>query len=87
MTTPLDRIRQVATAMPEVEERGGDDGAAFAVAGRVFATVSGDTLRLTGDDDGVVDLTGDPDWSAIEDRVAHAWELAAPDGLLEAGGR
>jgi hypothetical protein len=29
----------------------------------------------------------DPDWQLVEDRVARSWELAAPAGLLEAGGR
>jgi hypothetical protein len=32
-------------------------------------------------------LGGDPDWTLIEDRIAHSWELAAPERLLEAGGR
>lgn len=32
-------------------------------------------------------LDGDPDWQLVEDRVARSWELAAPAGLLEAGGR
>jgi len=34
-----------------------------------------------------VDLSGDPDWALVEDRIAHSWELAAPARLLEAGGR
>lgn len=34
-----------------------------------------------------MNLTGDPDWSLVEDRIARSWELAAPDRLLEAGGR
>ena len=34
-----------------------------------------------------IDLAADPDWPAIEDRLAHSWELAAPRRLLEAGGR
>jgi len=34
-----------------------------------------------------VTLDGDPDWILIEDRIARSWELAAPRGLLEAGGR
>lgn len=34
-----------------------------------------------------IDLTGDPDWALVEDRIARSWELAAPDRLLEAGGR
>lgn len=32
-------------------------------------------------------LSGEPDWTLIEDRIAHSWELAAPERLLEAGGR
>ena len=27
------------------------------------------------------------DWTAVEDRIARSWELVAPAGLLEAGGR
>jgi hypothetical protein len=34
-----------------------------------------------------IDLSGEPDWQLVEDRVARSWELAAPAGLLEAGGR
>lgn len=34
-----------------------------------------------------VSLAGDADWALIEDRIARSWELAAPDRLLEAGGR
>lgn len=34
-----------------------------------------------------VDLAGEVDWGLVEDRIAHSWELAAPDRLLEAGGR
>ena len=34
-----------------------------------------------------VDLTGDADWSLVEDRIARSWELTAPRRLLEAGGR
>jgi len=34
-----------------------------------------------------IDLSGNPDWASVEDRVAHSWELAAPARLLEAGGR
>jgi len=29
----------------------------------------------------------DTDWAHVEDRIAQSWELAAPRGLLEAGGR
>ena len=34
-----------------------------------------------------IDLEDDADWTLIEDRVARSWELSAPTGLLEAGGR
>jgi len=34
-----------------------------------------------------IDLTGDADWTLVEDRIARSWELAAPNALLEAGGR
>jgi len=34
-----------------------------------------------------VTVAGDADWPLIEDRIARSWELAAPDRLLEAGGR
>ena len=34
-----------------------------------------------------MDMAGDIDWALVEDRIARSWELAAPDRLLEAGGR
>ena len=34
-----------------------------------------------------IDLSGNPDWPLVEDRIARSWELAAPARLLEAGGR
>ncbi|MFS0771332.1 MmcQ/YjbR family DNA-binding protein [Sphingomonas sp. 1P08PE] len=34
-----------------------------------------------------IDLSTDPDWALVEDRIARSWELAAPQRLLEAGGR
>ena len=30
---------------------------------------------------------GDVDWEHVAERIARSWELAAPRGLLEAGGR
>lgn len=30
---------------------------------------------------------GKVDWDHVADRIAESWELAAPSGLLEAGGR
>ena len=32
-------------------------------------------------------LGADTDWDHVADRVARSWELVAPRGLLEAGGR
>lgn len=34
-----------------------------------------------------VHIGEDADWTLVEDRIARSWELAAPAGLLEAGGR
>ncbi|HEX8484981.1 MmcQ/YjbR family DNA-binding protein [Sphingomonas sp.] len=34
-----------------------------------------------------MNLSDDPDWALIDDRIARSWELAAPARLLEAGGR
>ena len=35
-----------------------------------------------------INLAGDKvDWDHVADRIATSWELAAPRGLLEAGGR
>ena len=36
------------------------------------------SIRLSGED---------VDWDHVGDRIAESWELAAPSGLLEAGGR
>ncbi|SEM61005.1 phosphoribosylglycinamide formyltransferase-1 [Sphingomonas gellani] len=58
-------------------------------------------LRAAADDRGVaesgqsaptdqwvaVSVGDDSDWTALEERVVRAWELAAPAALLEAGGR
>lgn len=32
-------------------------------------------------------LSGEPDWTLVDDRIARSWELVAPRRLLEAGGR
>ena len=34
-----------------------------------------------------INLSGEPDWDHVADRIAGSWELAAPRRLLEAGGR
>ena len=35
-----------------------------------------------------INVAGDAaDWDHVGDRIAESWELAAPPGLLEAGGR
>jgi hypothetical protein len=119
MTDPLARIRDVALAMPETEERISHGQPTFFVAGKQFAQVRQDhhgdsrhvvCVRTGGGDEQAmlveaapetyslpaylassgwvaVDLTGNPDWALIEDRIARSWELAAPRRLLEAGGR
>ncbi len=89
--TSLDRLRAAALALPEAKETLDDGVTAFDVAGKVFATMSGDALHVLADDEderfATINLAGDPDWALIEDRVARGWELAAPRRLLEAGGR
>lgn len=49
------------------------------------------TYRLPHNQDGPewvgIVLEDDSDWTLIEDHLAHSWELAAPAGALEAGGR
>lgn len=86
----LARVRAVATQLPEAAEQTGDGATAFVVADRPFAEVrdGGAALAVrTGDGWEVLDLGDAPDWQLMEDRVALAWELTAPDRLLEAGGR
>jgi phosphoribosylglycinamide formyltransferase 1 len=83
--TPLDRIRAIALRLPSTKERADGDVTSFLVADRPFAMLRADRLELP--DLEAMDLSGDPDWQLVEDSVARAWELAAPRGLLEAGGR
>jgi len=92
--TPLDRIRSVALQLPESEERESHGQPTFSVAGELFAQLHADDAKpivrvRTGDPTGwnAMDLSGDPDWAVVEDRIARSWELAAPARLLEAGGR
>jgi hypothetical protein len=92
MTIPsdaVDRIRQLAAQLPATEERLCDGQPAFFVAGFRFAQLRDDMLILSGDgaDRASITLTGDVDWAQIEDEFAQSWELAAPQELLEAGGR
>jgi len=84
MTETLDRIREAVTVLPAVEERQEDGATVFLVEGEPFVRIA-DAATVRGDD-GWVALS-DGDGTAIDDAVAHAWELAAPRGLLEAGGR
>lgn len=84
MTQMLDRIREAAKVLPAVEERQEGGATVFAVEGQAFVRVAEQvTVRA---DDGWTVLPGD-DAAVIDDAVAHGWELAAPRGLLEAGGR
>jgi hypothetical protein len=84
MTEMLDHIREAVKVLPGVEERQEDGATVFLVEGEAFVRVDG-AVTVRGDD-GWIALPGD-DGTAIDDAVAHAWELAAPRGLLEAGGR
>ncbi len=92
MPTPLDHLRRVALALPHAEERAeehGGDPVVFVVAGEPFAELrDGRTLRVLAEAGwDSAELADDADWPALEDRIARGWELAAPAGLLEAGGR
>jgi hypothetical protein len=93
MTSPLDRVRAVALQLPGAEEQTVDGRSIFLVAGVEFATIGNDAvLSVRAADDQAPDplsmtLTGDVDWTLVEDRVARSWELNAPADLLEAGGR
>lgn len=85
MTDPAARVRQLALQLPGAHEADG----AFTVEGERFAQLDGDRLSVRTDAEGWedIDLAAEADWALVEDRIAHSWELVAPAGLLEAGGR
>ena len=86
MTEMLDLIREAAKVLPAAEERDAGEATVFAVEGNDFVRIVGDSATVRSDDGWtVIDAEDDP--AGIEDAVAHAWELAAPRALLEAGGR
>lgn len=88
MTDLLTQTRDVALQLPGAKERATADGTEFTVEGEPFARVNGGTLSVLGDE-GWTDRPAGSDFdpTLIDDMVAHAWELAAPTGLLEAGGQ
>jgi phosphoribosylglycinamide formyltransferase-1 len=89
--TPLDRIRDMASILPEAEERTDQGETVFAVADQPFVRwADGGTLHVRtapSDEWTAIDLGDDTDWTLVEDRIARSWELSAPAHLLEAGGR
>lgn len=86
MTVTLDHIREAVKLLPVVEEREEDGATTFVVEGEPFVRVGDGVHVHVRGDDGWEPLAAD-DASAIDDAVAHGWELAAPRALLEAGGR
>ena len=86
MTEMLDLIREAAKVLPATEERDAGEATVFAVEGNDFVRITGDSVTVRGDDGWTV-IDADSDAAGVEDAVAHAWELAAPRALLEAGGR
>ncbi|MGN5374093.1 hypothetical protein [Sphingomonas hankookensis] len=86
MTGMLDLIREAVTVLPGTEERDAGEATVFAVEGNDFVRIVGDSTTVRSDD-GWTAIDPDDDAVAIEDAVAHGWELAAPRALLEAGGR
>jgi hypothetical protein len=93
MTSLIDRVRAVCLQLPEASEQVADGQPVFLVADQPFVRMEGDGSAVSvrtdegGEDWTSLALAGDPDWPAIEDALAHSWELVAPRGLLEAGGR
>lgn len=86
--SPADHIHAFATTLPEVETQVDGDVTRFLVDGREFATVAGDRLILPAEIAGeAIALTDAFDRPLVEDRIARAWEVTAPDRLLEVGGR
>jgi len=92
ISSQIARVREIASLLPRVEEQvlGGDK--AFSVEQKAFAKVddAGTLHVLTAVDDTTwtrIELNGDTDWALVEDAIARSWELSAPAGLLEAGGR
>jgi len=86
MTEMLDLIREAVSVLPATEERDAGEATVFAVEGNDFVRIVDDSATVRSDD-GWTELDADSDPATIEDAVAHAWELAAPRALLEAGGR
>ncbi|MFD1035993.1 hypothetical protein ACFQ15_15250 [Sphingomonas hankookensis] len=86
MTEMLDLIREAVKVLPATQERDAGEATVFTVEGNDFVRIVGDSATVRSDDGWtVIDADGDP--AGLEDAVAHAWELAAPRALLEAGGR
>ncbi|WP_294319563.1 hypothetical protein [uncultured Sphingomonas sp.] len=86
MTEMLDRIREAVKVLPATEKREAGEATVFTVEGNDFVRIVGDSATVRADDGWrVIDADDDP--AGTEDAVAHAWELAAPRALLEAGGR
>ncbi|MGE7204473.1 MmcQ/YjbR family DNA-binding protein [Sphingomonas sp. NPDC019816] len=95
MTDILSRIRDIALLLPGTSEDTADGETRFLVEGAPFVRVGQDAaaLHLCAADAGQAPVwhelapSIDSDWTLIEDRIARSWELVAPTGLLEAGGR
>ncbi|MEK9212085.1 MmcQ/YjbR family DNA-binding protein [Sphingomonas sp. 2378] len=95
MTDHLSRIRDIAMLLPGTTEEAKDGEACFLVEGEAFVRVSTEAATLhvcTADPSNEpcwadIPLSGDVDWTLVEDRIARSWELVAPTALLEAGGR
>lgn len=93
-TTPsIARVRAIAMLLPGAHETVIDEATVFLVDQQPFVKVdsAGRAIVLRTAEDGEiwtnVDLGEAADWTLIEDRIARSWELSAPTGLLEAGGR
>jgi phosphoribosylglycinamide formyltransferase-1 len=86
---PLARVRSLALRLPETSESNDDGRPSFTVGDAPFARMTGDAAVEVRGEGGwrTLPLTGDIDWTLVDDAIARGWELTAPAALLEAGGR
>ena len=117
----LARVREIALALPETDERLSHGMPGFhVVKGKFFAYFWHDhhgdgersvVVKTSGIEEQAMLIEGDPDfyyrppyfgpagwiamhlniaeldWDRVADRIAVSWEMIAPRGLLEMGGR
>lgn len=90
-TDAIARVREIALLLPGAREQAADGATTFMVDQHPFAKLNDNgtcvTLRTSTGEWSDVALNDAADWTLVEDLIARSWELSAPAGLLEAGGR